>query len=736
MKSIDRTILNKKQDRIVLSKGKPSAGDLKEGLPALRDTVDGLYWFIKNNGEVYSSKFNKLIEPSLKLFIETVLESTTTAEKFLVLEDTEVMYRTATQIANDIGVGTGDSPRFEGIELGHASDTTLTRASAGDVNIEGNAIYRAGGTDVAIADGGTGQSDLNNLITMGTHTTGNYVATLTAGTGLTSTGATSGESIAHSLSVDGAQTGITSIINTGLRIGHDAHNEINLATDNEIIFQTNDVNQIYLTNNMFGPKADSDVDLGTTGERFKDAYVDSITVTGEVDADSLDIEGDADINGTLETDALTIGGVSVEAGADVTDTTNVTAAGALMDSECTNLAAVKAFTGEANATADQTSGEILGLIEDGVDSVHYKDDSIDTAHIADDQVTYAKIQNVTDARMLGNNAGSDGNVTEMSKANVLTFLNAEDGATADQSQADINGLAITTTGALNSGSITSGFGAIDNGSSAITSTGTITGGTIRGTSTIRSDGTIVALSPELTVAGTDDYSISSTQTLNVAVGGMATQEYRQIKTNLTQTDATGWDSVYLIDQQVGGTSKFNVTNGGAGTFAGTVTSSAGVCPGPNTWAHSCGGYKNLNTRDDYYYFQYYPNRKDWGNAEQSPTSISYADAYSAEWLAPAAGTLTKIDVVVRASGVADDVEFFVYKGTMTEGGHTSVSLTLIGQSDVCGIDTTAKTFYKTRSIGSSNSFAAGDLIFVMMKKDDHSGTAAHYFSVTISGEYT
>ena len=40
----------------------------------------------------------------------------------------------------------------------HASDTTLTRASAGDVNIEGNIIYRAGGTDVAVADGGTGIS--------------------------------------------------------------------------------------------------------------------------------------------------------------------------------------------------------------------------------------------------------------------------------------------------------------------------------------------------------------------------------------------------------------------------------------------------------------------------------------------------------------------------------------------------------------------------------------------------
>lgn len=44
------------------------------------------------------------------------------------------------------------------IELGHASDTTLSRASAGNVNIEGNLIYRAGGTDVPVADGGTGAS--------------------------------------------------------------------------------------------------------------------------------------------------------------------------------------------------------------------------------------------------------------------------------------------------------------------------------------------------------------------------------------------------------------------------------------------------------------------------------------------------------------------------------------------------------------------------------------------------
>ena len=43
-------------------------------------------------------------------------------------------------------------------EVGANSDTTITRASAGDINVEGNVVYRAGGTDVPIADGGTGAS--------------------------------------------------------------------------------------------------------------------------------------------------------------------------------------------------------------------------------------------------------------------------------------------------------------------------------------------------------------------------------------------------------------------------------------------------------------------------------------------------------------------------------------------------------------------------------------------------
>ena len=61
-------------------------------------------------------------------------------------------------LRTSIGVGTGDSPQFTAVNVGAATDTTVARASAGDINVEGNLIYRAGGTDVPIADGGTGGS--------------------------------------------------------------------------------------------------------------------------------------------------------------------------------------------------------------------------------------------------------------------------------------------------------------------------------------------------------------------------------------------------------------------------------------------------------------------------------------------------------------------------------------------------------------------------------------------------
>ena len=108
-----------------------------------------------------------------------------------------------------------------------------------------------------------------------------------------------------------SQTSITSLTNAALVIGRDADNDIDFATDNNIIFRAGGADQVKLVDGVLQPVTDSDVDLGTTGVRFKDAFVDSINVTGAVTADSLDIEGDVDINGTLEADAITVGGVTL-----------------------------------------------------------------------------------------------------------------------------------------------------------------------------------------------------------------------------------------------------------------------------------------------------------------------------------------------------------------------------------------------------------------------------------------
>jgi len=78
--------------------------------------------------------------------------------------------------------------------------------------------------------------------------------------------------------VTGAQTGITTDYNTARKVGRDADNLIDFTTDNQVTFR---------------------VSAGD-GVVFK--------ASGEIEATSLDISGDADIDGTLEADAITVNG--------------------------------------------------------------------------------------------------------------------------------------------------------------------------------------------------------------------------------------------------------------------------------------------------------------------------------------------------------------------------------------------------------------------------------------------
>ena len=70
---------------------------------------------------------------------------------------TDPVAESGATLRTSIGVGTGNSPPFTGIELSHATANTLT-ASCGVLSIECNRIFHAGGTDFPVADGGTGAS--------------------------------------------------------------------------------------------------------------------------------------------------------------------------------------------------------------------------------------------------------------------------------------------------------------------------------------------------------------------------------------------------------------------------------------------------------------------------------------------------------------------------------------------------------------------------------------------------
>jgi len=107
------------------------------------------------------------------------------------------------------GTGLTSTGATSGENIAHSLSVDASQTQITSVGTIGTGTWE--GTTIAVAQGGTGATTLNNLITLADHTTGNYVGTVTGGTGLTSTGATSGEGIAHSLSVDAAQTQITSV---------------------------------------------------------------------------------------------------------------------------------------------------------------------------------------------------------------------------------------------------------------------------------------------------------------------------------------------------------------------------------------------------------------------------------------------------------------------------------------------------------------------------------------------
>ena len=120
-----------------------------------------------------------------------------------------------------------------------------------------------------------------------------------------------------------------------------------------------------------GAAGSGNVGLEADGDLTYNPSTGKVTATGFVGA----LTGNADTvtNATLTT-ALTVN----------TGTLTLTANNA-NDSVLTIGSGAVGISG--SNTGDQSASDVLTLIEDGVDSIHYVDGSIDTAHIANDQIT-------------------------------------------------------------------------------------------------------------------------------------------------------------------------------------------------------------------------------------------------------------------------------------------------------------------------------------------------------------
>ena len=117
--------------------------------------------------------------------------------------------------------------------------------------------------------------------------------------------------------INPAQTTITSLLATDIKIGEDDQTKIDFETADEIHFYVANAQQIKLVDGAIVPVTNNDIDLGTSSLEFKNAFFDG-TVTSDAFVGALtgDVTGNASTATILAT-ARTIGGTSFDGSANI-----------------------------------------------------------------------------------------------------------------------------------------------------------------------------------------------------------------------------------------------------------------------------------------------------------------------------------------------------------------------------------------------------------------------------------
>ena len=207
--------------------------------------------------------------PASKLIFEDANNDATVGRNLTVTGDLTVSGDDITMATNTSGAALiGDGTNFNPVAI------------SGDISIAAN------GT-AAIGSGVIVNADVNASAAIAMSKTA-----FSAGTGVSLS--------TNTLNVDAAQTGITSILATDVKIGEDDETKIDFETANTINFYAGNEKQLILTDGALTPGANNILDLGSASVEFKDAFFDG-TVTADAFAGPLTGNVTGNASGTAAT---------------------------------------------------------------------------------------------------------------------------------------------------------------------------------------------------------------------------------------------------------------------------------------------------------------------------------------------------------------------------------------------------------------------------------------------------
>ena len=263
-----------------------------------------------------------------------------------------------------IDIGSSNLTATGTISLGATSFNDNARTNVGDIALDS---ISADGTDINVAvsdNSGTAftikqGSDAYLIVDTGNSSESVSIGTGVSGTAITLGHSTSEVTVADNLTVTGDLTvsGTTTTVNS---------TTVNLNDHNIVLDSGNSTSAVINGAGITiegGSGDDATFTYNTTGPQFELKLGSSFEdlQTAKLTATELDISGDADIDGTLEADAITVNGTALNtviAGVTVTNATNA-AHVTVADNENTNEENLITFIEDTSATGN------VGLESDG-----------------------------------------------------------------------------------------------------------------------------------------------------------------------------------------------------------------------------------------------------------------------------------------------------------------------------------------------------------------------------------